>query len=66
MENKTLLLEILKERLANLYNDLCLSNEEYIEKKKVECNSYDIASAYAIKAGQARGTLDALLSLMND
>lgn len=66
MEDKTLLLKILKERLTNLYNDLCLSNDEYIEKKKVECNNYDIASAYAIKAGQAKGTLDALLYLMND
>lgn len=63
MENN---LQFVMERLRNLYNDITLSNNEYIEKKSAEYGiKFDKDSIYAIKAGEMRGTIETLLYLFD-
>ena len=54
------------ERLRNLYNDITLSDNEYIEKKNAECGiKFDKDNMYAIKAGEMKGTIETLLYLFD-
>ena len=70
MKDKTLLLEVIKERLTNLRDDLYLSNDEFIEKenKKYENDNiiFEKDEAYSIKTAVAKGVINAILYLMED
>lgn len=59
-------LKFVMERLRNLYNDITLSDNEYIEKKNAECGiKFDKDNMYAIKAGEMKGTIETLLYLFD-
>ena len=55
-------LEYVKERLTLAYNRVNVSNEEYIAKRN---DGTTVDMAYAIKAGDLLGTIEALLEYMN-
>lgn len=65
MNNK---LEYIKERLSSIYKEISLPNEEYIEKKRKEYNLklLDFDEAYMIKTAEVKGTIEALLLLLEN
>jgi hypothetical protein len=58
-------LEDVTKRLKSLYNEISLSDEKYLEKKSKEFNlKLEYNEADAIRIGETKGTLKALLYLL--
>ena len=60
-------LEDVAKRLRNLYTEISLSDEEYLEKKESEFNlKLEPNHIDAIRVGETKGTLEALLYLLEN
>ena len=60
-------LEYVKERLTILFNEVNVSNEEYIKKRQKNFPvKIDVDLAYPMKAGELLGGIDAILDFLED
>ena len=63
-------LEDVKERLKKLYNEINLPNDVYLKKKNKECEEFNLKlepnHIDAIKVGETKGTIEALLYLLEN
>ena len=60
-------LEDVTKRLKNLYSEISLSDEDYLEKKSKEFDlKLEPNHADAIRVGEVKGTIEALLYLLEN
>lgn len=60
-------LEYVKERLTILFNEVNVSNEEYIKKRQKNFPvKIDVDLAYPMKAGELLGGIDAILDFLEE